>query len=102
VETWGLDGTKYIDMSTGGIGARVLGFSDPDVNDAVRAMLRYARGGAKATAVGVRIARAGTGRERIAFCGYHGWHDWYVSANLAQDDALDGHLLHISKFSHGY
>ncbi len=123
VETWGLDGIKYIDMSTCGIGACVLGFSDPEVNDAVRAaidsgsmstlncpeevelaellcelhpwadMVRYARGGGEAMAVGVRIARAQTGREKIAFCGYHGWFDWYLSANLAQDDALDGHLL---------
>jgi len=44
-------------------------------------------------AVGVRIARAQTGRDKIAFCGYHGWFDWYLSANLAQEDALDGHLL---------
>ncbi len=123
VETWGLDGTKYIDMSTCGIGACVLGFADPDVNDAVRAvidsgsmstlncpeevelaellcelhpwadMVRYTRGGGEAMAVGVRIARAQTGREKIAFCGYHGWFDWYLSANLGQEDALDGHLL---------
>ncbi len=123
VETWGLDGTKYIDMSTCGVGACVLGFADPDVNDAVRAaidsgsmstlncpeevelaevlcelhpwadMVRYARGGGEAMAVGVRIARAHTGRDKIAFCGYHGWSDWYLSANLAQEDALDGHLL---------
>jgi glutamate-1-semialdehyde 2,1-aminomutase len=123
VETWGLDGTKYIDMSTCGIGTCVLGFADPDVNDAVRAVIdsgsmstlncpeevelaellcelhpwadrvRYARGGGEAMTVGVRIARAQTGREKIAFCGYHGWFDWYLSANLAETDALDGHLL---------
>ena len=44
-------------------------------------------------AVAVRIARAHTGRSMIAFCGYHGWHDWYLSANLGEDGALDGHLL---------
>ena len=123
VETWGLDGAKYIDMSTCGVGACVMGFADPDVDNAVRAvidagsmatlncreevelaellcelhpwaeMVRFARGGGEAMAVAVRIARASTSRDKIAFCGYHGWHDWYVSANLAQADALDGHLL---------
>ncbi len=123
VETWALDGTKYIDMSTSGIGACVLGFADPDVDSAVHSaidsgsmaslncpeevelaellcelhpwadMVRYARGGGEAMAVGVRIARACTGRDKIAFCGYHGWHDWYVAANLAEAHALDSHLL---------
>jgi glutamate-1-semialdehyde 2,1-aminomutase len=123
VETWGLDGKKYIDMSYCGIGACVLGFSDPDVDDAVRAaidsgsmatlncpeeveladllcelhpwadMVRYARCGGEAMAIAIRIARASIGRDKVAFCGYHGWHDWYLSANLAEQDALDGHLL---------
>ena len=44
-------------------------------------------------AVAVRIARAATGRSMIAVCGYHGWHDWYLSANLGNDSSLDGHLL---------
>jgi glutamate-1-semialdehyde aminotransferase len=56
-------------------------------------MVRYARTGGESMAVAVRIARAHTGRDKIAFCGYHGWHDWYLAANLASDDALDGHLL---------
>jgi glutamate-1-semialdehyde aminotransferase len=123
VETWGLDGQKYIDMSLCGIGACVLGFADPDVDNAVRAaidagsmatlncpeevelaellcelhpwagMVRYARGGGEEMTIAVRIARASTGREKVAFCGYHGWHDWYLAANLAEEDALDGHLL---------
>jgi len=123
VETWGLDDKKYIDMSYCGIGACVLGFADPDVDGAVRAaidlgsmatlncpeeveladllcelhpwadMVRYARCGGEAMTIAVRIARASTGRDKVAFCGYHGWHDWYLSANLAEQDALDGHLL---------
>jgi glutamate-1-semialdehyde aminotransferase len=123
VEIWDLDGKKYVDMSYCGIGACVLGFADPDVDSAVHAavqagsmttlncpeeveladllcelhpwadMVRYARGGGEAMAVAVRIARARTGRDKVAFCGYHGWHDWYLSANLGDDDALDGHLL---------
>jgi glutamate-1-semialdehyde 2,1-aminomutase len=65
---------------------------------------RFTRGGGDAMAVAVRIARAGTGRDKVAVCGYHGWHDWYLAANLAPADGrkplppdaarqLDGHLL---------
>jgi len=123
VETWGLDGKKYIDMSYSAIGACILGFADPDVDEAVidairkgsmstlncpeevelaellcnlhpwAENVRYARGGGEAMSVAVRIARAKTKRDKIAFCGYHGWHDWYLAANLAAEDALDGHLL---------
>lgn len=122
-EVWDLDGKRYLDMGFSGIGSTVLGFADPDVNAAVHRaidagtmctlncpeevtlaellcslhpwaeMVRYARCGGEAMAVAIRIARAHTGREKIAFCGYHGWHDWYLSANLAEDDVLDGHLL---------
>jgi glutamate-1-semialdehyde aminotransferase len=118
-----LDGNKYIDMSTNGIGACILGAADPDVDAAVKAvidggsmstlnapeevelaellcdlhpwaeMVRYARGGGEAMAVAVRIARAHTRKDKIAFCGYHGWHDWYLAANLSEEKALDGHLL---------
>lgn len=123
VEVWDLDGNKYIDMSTNGIGACILGAADPDVDEAVKAaieagsmstlnapeevaladllcelhpwaeMVRYARCGGEAMAIAVRIARARTRRDRVAFCGYHGWHDWYLAANLAEESALDGHLL---------
>jgi glutamate-1-semialdehyde 2,1-aminomutase len=55
--------------------------------------VRYARGGGEAMTMAVRIARAATGRSGIAFCGYHGWHDWYLAANLGESDALNGHLL---------
>jgi glutamate-1-semialdehyde aminotransferase len=122
-EIWDLDGHKYIDMSYAGIGSCILGYADPDVDDAVRAAIdagsmstlncpeeveladllcelhpwaskvRYARCGGEAMAVAVRIARAYSGRDKVALCGYHGWHDWYLSANLAGDQTLDGHLL---------
>jgi glutamate-1-semialdehyde 2,1-aminomutase len=118
-----LDGRTYLDMSYCGIGATVLGFADPDVNAAVKnaidlgamstlncaedielaellidlhpwaEMVRFGRAGGEAMAIAVRIARAATGREMVAFCGYHGWHDWYLSANLGETTALDGHLL---------
>lgn len=120
---WDLDGNRYLDMGMNGIGACVLGMADPDVDDSVKkaidvgtaaslncqeevelaellcglhpwaSMARFARGGGEAMAMAARIVRAHTGREKIAFCGYHGWHDWYLSANLADDGALDGHLL---------
>ena len=123
VETWGVDGQKYIDMSYCGIGACVLGFADPDVDNAVHAaidsgsmatlncpeeveladllcelhpwadMVRYARTGGEAMTIAVRIARARTKQDKVAFCGYHGWHDWYLAANLGEEDVLDGHLL---------
>lgn len=123
VETWDLDGNRYVDMSICGIGANVLGFADKDVEKAVievvkngnscslncaeeveladllcdihpwAQMARYARTGGESMAMAVRIARAFTGKEKTAFCGYHGWHDWYLAANLAEDHALDGHLL---------
>ena len=56
-------------------------------------MARFTRSGGEACAVAVRIARAYSGKSAVAFCGYHGWHDWYLSANLSEDSALDGHLL---------
>jgi glutamate-1-semialdehyde aminotransferase len=56
-------------------------------------MVRYARTGGEAMAIAVRIARAATRKDVVLFCGYHGWHDWYLSANLSSDKALDGHLL---------
>jgi len=123
VEVWDLDGNKYVDMSYNGMGACILGAADPEVDEAVKAaiesgsmstlnapeevelaellcelhpwaeMVRYARGGGEAMAIAVRIARARARRDRVAFCGYHGWHDWYLAANLAAEGALDGHLL---------
>ena len=123
VEVWDLDGNHYIDMSIAGIGANVLGYADPDVDDAVKAAIdngtssslncpeeveladllcelhpwaekvRFARTGGESMAIAVRIARAYTGKDKVAFCGYHGWHDWYLSANLGTENALGEHLL---------
>ena len=122
-EVWDLDGNRYLDMSIGGIGSNVLGYADPDVDDAVRAaigngsssslncpeeveladllcelhpwadMVRYARSGGEAMSIAVRIARAHTGKDVVAFCGYHGWHDWYLASNLGTKDALGEHLI---------
>ena len=123
VEVWDLDGNKYIDMSISGIGANILGYADHDVDAAVQEaiangtscslncpeevelaellcglhpwaeMVRFARTGGESMAVAVRIARAHTGKDKVAFCGYHGWHDWYLAANLGTENALGEHLL---------
>lgn len=122
-EVWDLDGKKYIDMSYMGIGACVLGYADSDINKAAQSaidkgsmctlnapeevelaklliklhpwaeMVRYTRSGGEAMAVAVRIARAKSNKDIVLFCGYHGWHDWYLSANLGSNRMLDGHLL---------
>ena len=121
-----VDGRRFIDMSHCGILSCPLGYADPDVNAAVirRVQLgsmatqqtadevelahlltemhewadqaRFARTGGEAMAVAIRIARAATGREKLAVCGYHGWHDWYLAANLdgnGHELPLDSHLL---------
>ncbi len=56
-------------------------------------MVRFARTGGEADAVAVRIARAASGKDKVAICGYHGWHDWYLAANLGDEKNLAGHLL---------
>jgi glutamate-1-semialdehyde 2,1-aminomutase len=56
-------------------------------------MVRLARSGGEANAIAIRIARAASGRNKVAFCGYHGWHDWYLAAKLGDAQNLAGHLL---------
>ncbi len=122
-KVWDLDGNEYIDMSMMGIGTNLLGYCHPEVDEAVRGsvnagnmstlncpeevylaerlvalhpwadMARFARSGGEANAIAVRIARAASGKDKVAFCGYHGWHDWYLAANLSDDKTLSGHLL---------
>jgi glutamate-1-semialdehyde 2,1-aminomutase len=120
---WDLDGREYIDMSIMGIGTNTLGYGQPEIDEAVLKvvsagnmstfncpeevylaerlvelhpwadMVRLARTGGEANAIAIRIARAASGRDKVAFCGYHGWHDWYLAANLGDEEVLDGHLL---------
>ena len=120
---WDMDGNKYIDMSIMGIGTNILGYANREVDEAVQKcilkgnmstlncpeevylaerlveihpwadMVRFARTGGEANAIAVRIARAVSGKPNVAFCGYHGWHDWYLAANLGEEDGLDGQLL---------
>ena len=56
-------------------------------------MVRFTRSGGEANSVAIRIARAHSGKDKIAVCGYHGWHDWYLSSNLANKNNLDNHLM---------
>ena len=56
-------------------------------------MAKFARTGGEANSIAVRIARAFTGKDKIAICGYHGWHDWYLAANISDKDPLKDHLL---------
>jgi len=123
VNIWGLDKKKYYDFSMMSAGTSVLGYSDKDVNKAsIKAIntgsistlnppedvelakillndhkwaggVRFARCGGESMAIVARIARAYTGREKILFCGYHGWHDWYLAANIKSKKNLDFQLL---------
>ena len=120
---WDLDGNKLIDMSIMGIGTNSLGYGNNEVDSAVLEtvkkgnmsslncpeevylaeklieinpwadMVRFARSGGEANAIAIRIARAASGKDNVAICGYHGWHDWYLSANHNGGDDLSGHLI---------
>jgi glutamate-1-semialdehyde aminotransferase/spore coat polysaccharide biosynthesis protein SpsF (cytidylyltransferase family) len=120
---WDLEGRKYFDFSMMGVGTNILGYSRNEVDDAVRKVIdkgnmsslnsreeillaekliqmhpwagkaRFARTGGEAAAIAVRIARAATGKDKVAICGYHGWHDWYLSANLSNSQNLNSHLM---------
>ena len=119
---WDLDGNKFLDMSMMGVGTNILGYGnsyvDKKVNEIVKkgnmstlnckeevllaekllelhpwaGMCKFTRSGGEANAVAIRIARAYTKKQKVLVCGYHGWHDWYLAANL-QKDGLEKHLL---------
>ena len=120
---WDLDGKEYTDVSYMGIGANVLGYANDEVDFAAKEAInnggmctlnapeevylaqellklhpwargiRYAKSGGEAMALASRIARAYTKKDILLFCGYHGWHDWYLSANLSNKNALsDQHI----------
>ena len=118
-KVWDMDGNEYIDASYMGIGANVLGYANDEVDSAAIEAIhnggmctlnapeevylsekllemhpwaggcRYAKAGGEAMSLAIRIARAYTNKDVVLFCGYHGWHDWYLSANLSREDALD-------------
>ncbi len=111
---WDLDNNEFFDMSIMGIGTNSFGYNNKEVNKAVykycvikeicallivrrslfsRKIIElhpwagkiFARSGGEANAIAIRIARAASGRDKVAICGYHGWHDWYLSTNLNND-----------------
>ena len=120
---WDLDGKKYVDMSIMGIGTNTLGYGNFEVDQAVMNVIskgnmstlncpeevylaeklieinpwadnvRFSRSGGEANAMAIRIARAASGKDKVAICGYHGWHDWYISVNHNSKNGLDTHLL---------
>ena len=122
-EVWDLDGNKFVDMTIMGIGTNTLGYGHDEVDAAVLKavasgnmstlncpeevwlaeklieinpwadMVRFARSGGEANSIAIRIARAASGKDGVAICGYHGWHDWYLSVNHNDGDGLSGHLL---------
>jgi glutamate-1-semialdehyde 2,1-aminomutase len=122
-KVWDLDDNLYLDLSIMGIGTNTLGYNYKFVDDAVKetvskgnvstfncpeevyladflidlhpwaSMVKFARSGGEANAISIRIARAASGKDKVAICGYHGWHDWYLSANIGSKKSLDGHLL---------
>ncbi len=120
---WDIDNREFLDMSLMGVGTNTLGYGndyvDAKVKEAVSQgnmstlnafeevllaeklidlhpsfqMARFARTGGEANAIAIRLARAATGKEIVAICGYHGWHDWYLSSNISDKDGLNNHLL---------
>jgi glutamate-1-semialdehyde 2,1-aminomutase len=116
--------SQYVDMAQMGIGTAILGYAHKEVDSFVINTIRtginttlnshlepalaellinldpelnqvkFARTGGEAAAIAIRLARAATGRSKIMFSGYHGWHDWYIAANVSgASDALSDHLL---------
>ncbi len=122
IHVWDLKGDKYLDMLCA-VGTSILGYSNDKINKSVQnnifngnmttlncpeevflskeiikhhpwaSMIKFTRGGGEANAVAIRIARANTKKKNVAFCGYHGWHDWYLSTNINSKNNLDQHLM---------
>ena len=122
-KVWDLDNNEFIDMSIMGIGTNILGYANSKVDEAVNKvisssnmstfncpeevylaerlvelhpyldMVKFTRSGGEANAMAIRIARAASGKDKVAVCGYHGWHDWYLAANLKGSSELKSHLL---------
>ena len=120
---WDLDNIKYADFAQMGVGSCIHGYSNPIINKKViksirngsmsslnsyeeielaerlldlhpySSMARFARTGGEACSIAIRIARAASSKDGVAFCGYHGWHDWYISANIQDSKNLNNQLL---------
>ena len=118
-----LENNTYYDFAGMGVTSCVIGYSDNDINKSVKKtidlgsmttlntldefnlakeilnihgwanMAKFCKSGGEACMMAIRIARAHSKKQGIAFCGYHGWHDWYLAANLINKKNLDGQLL---------
>lgn len=127
---WDVDGNEYVDLVSALLPV-VLGYGDPDVDRAIKdqlergisfslgteleielaerlveiipcaEMVRFGKNGSDATSAAIRLARAHTGRDRVAVCGYHGWHDWYIGATVRNRGipACVGELTHRFVFN---
>jgi glutamate-1-semialdehyde 2,1-aminomutase len=122
-EVWDLEKITFYELSLMGVGTNAVGYCDPVVDSKVKSIIKkgnmsslncpeevllaeklielhpwaqkvkFARTGGEANAIAIRIARAASGRENVAFCGYHGWHDWYLATNIVKNKNLNEHLL---------
>jgi len=120
---WDLNGKKYYDFSLMGVGTNILGYANSKIDNEVAKkiklgnmstlncaeevlfakklisihpwaeMAKFAKTGAEANAIGIRISRAYNKKNKIILCGYHGWHDWYLAAALKKENILDTHLF---------
>ena len=118
-----LNGQKWKDFAQMGLGCAILGYNNKELNNHVNKFInkginttlncpeeyllakkllkinsfaegvRFCRSGGEAMSIAVRIARAKTNTSKIAFSGYHGWHDWYLSTNLENKKNLNQHLI---------
>ena len=123
ISVWDLENNKYDDFSLMGIGTNTLGYANSEIDNKVinaikksnmstlnnydevllaekllnlhnwAGKVKFARSGAEANTVALRIARCNTDKQNVAICGYHGWHDWYLSSNMTERNKLDNHLL---------
>ncbi len=124
---WDVDGNEYIDMLSG-LNSVILGYQDPDVDSAIKdqlskgitfslstelelelaallvdlipcaEMVRYGKNGSDCTTGAISLARHITKKERVAVCGYHGWHEWYVAST-----SMDGGIpLAVKELTHAF
>ena len=120
---WDLSNKKYTDLSLMGVGTNILGYANPKVDKKVSEVIKkgnmttlncpeevefsekllsintwahkvkLARTGGELNSIAIRLARVATNKTKIAICGYHGWHDWYLAANLKDKNNLNNHLF---------
>ncbi len=120
---WDLNNKRYIDFSVMSVGTNILGYANKEVNNYVISQIkksnistlnsyldlilakellkidkwadkvRFAKTGGEILAIAIRLARTYSKKDNVAFCGYHGWHDWYLSSNLQNKKNLNSNLM---------